>query len=65
MTEESGTTELKLGYYGQIMDMLDKSLLEHNLMSEDNIKKMKIEREKNKNNPIDNSIEVTFMKRKK
>lgn len=61
-TDKSGNTESRLGYYDQVMDMLDKSLLDSGLMTKEDIEKMRIRREENKNKPIDNTIEVTFLK---
>ena len=61
-TDKSGNTESRLGYYDQVMDMLDKSLLDSGLMTKEGIEKMRIRREENKNKPIDNTIEVTFLK---
>ena len=63
-TPKSGATENRLGYYDQVMDMLDKSLLKHGLMSEEAIQRMKDEREKNKHIPKDNTIDITFIKKK-
>lgn len=62
---ETPSTGSRLGYYDQVMDMLDKQMLEAGLISEERLAKAKEEREKNKNKPIDNSIEVTFLKKKK
>lgn len=64
-TSETGNTESRLGYYDQVMDMLDKSLLDKGLMTKQGIEKMRIRREENKNKPIDNTINVTFLRKKK
>lgn len=61
-TSETGNTETRLGYYDQVMDMLDKSLLDKGLMTKEGIEKMRIRREENKNKSIDSNIEVTFLK---
>lgn len=61
-TDKSGNTESRLGYYDQVMDMLDKSLLDKGLMTKEGIEKMRIRREENKNKSIDSNIEVTFLK---
>ena len=61
---ETPSTGSRLGYYDQVMDMLDKQLLEKGLISEENLAKAKEEREKNKNKPIDDTIEVTFLRNK-
>ena len=63
-TPKSENTGSRLGYYDQVMEMLDKSLLEHGLMSEEAIQRMKDEREKNKHKPKDNTIDITFVKKK-
>lgn len=63
-TVKSGETNSNLGYYDQVMEMLDKSLLDKGLISEEGIEKMRIRREENKYKQ-DNTIEVTFLKKTK
>lgn len=61
---ETGNTESRLGYYDQVMEMLDKSLLDKGLMTKEGIEKMRIRREENKYKQ-DNTIEVTFINKNK
>ena len=63
-TDKSGNTESRLGYYDQVMKMLDKSLLDKGLMTKEGIEKMRIRREENKYKQ-DNTIEVTFINKNK
>jgi len=60
---ETPSTGSRLGYYDEVMAMLDRHMLEAGLISEERLAKVREEREKNKNKPIDNTIEVTFLKK--